>query len=56
VRVARYSYSKLNTYGTCPLQYRFRSIDKIRIEVAPEPPRVLRRVSYLSPATAAATR
>jgi hypothetical protein len=35
VRVARYSYSKLNTYGTCPLQYRFRSIDKIRIEVAP---------------------
>jgi len=33
--MARYSYSKLNTYRTCPLQYRFRYIDKIRIEVAP---------------------
>jgi len=33
--MARYSYSKLNTYRTCPLQYRFRYIDKIRVEVAP---------------------
>jgi putative RecB family exonuclease len=33
--MARYSYSKLNTYCTCPLQYRFRYIDKLRVEVAP---------------------
>ncbi len=33
--MARYSYSKLDKYRTCPLQYRFRYIDKIPVEVAP---------------------
>ena len=33
--MARYSYSKLNAYRTCPLQYRFRYVDKVSIEVAP---------------------
>lgn len=33
--MARYSYSKLNAYRTCPLQYRFRYIDKIPIAVPP---------------------
>ena len=33
--MARYSYSRLNSYRTCPLQYRFRYIDKTPVEVAP---------------------
>ncbi len=33
--MASYSYSKLAAYRTCPLQYRFRYVDKLRIEVAP---------------------
>ncbi|MGD9676653.1 MAG: RecB family exonuclease, partial [Candidatus Bipolaricaulia bacterium] len=33
--MARYSYSKLGTYRACPLQYRFRYIDKVRVDVAP---------------------
>ncbi|MDD5645760.1 MAG: PD-(D/E)XK nuclease family protein [Candidatus Bipolaricaulis sp.] len=33
--MARYSYSKLGAYRTCPLQYRFRYIDKVRVDVAP---------------------
>jgi putative RecB family exonuclease len=33
--MARYSYSKLNTYRTCPLQYRFRYVDRVPVVVAP---------------------
>ncbi len=33
--MARYSYSKLAAYRNCPLQYRFRYIEKIPVEVAP---------------------
>lgn len=33
--MARYSYSKLNAHRTCPLQYRFKYIDKLPVEVAP---------------------
>ncbi len=33
--MARYSYSKLSAYRSCPLQYRFRYIDKVPVEVAP---------------------
>lgn len=33
--MARYSYSKLSAYRTCPLQYRFKYIDKLPVEVAP---------------------
>ncbi len=33
--MASYSYSKLSAYRTCPLQYRFRYVDKLAIAVAP---------------------
>ncbi len=33
--MAQYSYSKLGTYDTCPLQYRFRYIDRVRVDVGP---------------------
>lgn len=33
--MARYSYSKLQTYGNCPLQYKYRYIDRVPVEVGP---------------------
>ncbi len=33
--MAQYSYSKLGTYATCPLQYKFRYIDRVRVDVGP---------------------
>jgi len=33
--MARYSYSKLETYATCPLQYKYRYIDRVRMDLGP---------------------
>jgi len=33
--MAQYSYSKLNTFRTCPLQYRFKYIDRVKIDIGP---------------------
>ncbi len=33
--MAQYSYSRLSTFDTCPLQYRFKYIDRIKVEVGP---------------------
>ncbi len=33
--MARYSYSKLETYATCPLQYKFRYIDRVQMDLSP---------------------
>ncbi len=33
--MAQYSYSKLSTFATCPLQYRFKYVDRIKTDVGP---------------------
>jgi len=33
--MSRYSYSKISTFQTCPLQYKFKYIDRIKVDVGP---------------------
>ena len=33
--MTRYSYSRLGTFRTCPLQYKFKYVDRIRVDVGP---------------------
>ncbi len=33
--MAQYSYSKLGTYATCPLQYKFRYVDRVQLDLGP---------------------
>lgn len=33
--VARYSYSRLDTYASCPLKYKFQYVDRVKVEVGP---------------------
>lgn len=33
--MTRYSYSRLGAFRTCPLQYKFRYVDRIKVEVGP---------------------
>ena len=35
ISMARYSYSRLGTFRTCPLQYKFRYVDRVKPEVGP---------------------
>ncbi len=33
--MARYSYSRLDTYASCPLKYKFQYLDRVKVDVGP---------------------